>query len=482
MTKQTRKKSDTNVPDTTVQDIAHEEIKTDTSGYVTEIPKILTTDEQIKQELAKFNVAESAIAALKQNYGGLVIAGQDDKDGYKAVREAWGDVRSKRVSLEKKGLELRQSYTVITKAISKEEDRLIDLITPLEQDLHKKWKAIDDEKDKIQKALEDAEQKELMGRIEELQECGMSFSDGFYLIGDTISVDVASLRAMPQDQLDKLKTAVRAKAAEMKAEKERAAEAKRKEAEDLQRQQDELRKQREEFQKQQDEMKTQREELEKQQLAMSKHKLEIRVSKYLEIGMSQITTFALDFNNGYSETAILLTTIAEMTDQEFHDSIGKHQKFIADARKIREEHDLKVKHDQEILERKKRHISDLFEKIGMSYRFSSQDFKWSDANAERVFTMGELLELDDDTLMAELKKSDKLIADYKRNTETMNKLAAAEAEKEKNMLLSDKQRFDQLAAAIQEIADQINPESFKTAKWRNFFSSLKSNLIKLIQQ
>ena len=138
--------------------IPHEEMPHGNGAPVLQ-PTVATVDQQIKLELAKFTLADAGIAQLKKNYEGLEISGADDKEGYKKVREAWRDVQSKRTGLEKKGLELRGGYGVITKAIKAEEDRLVDLITPLEDGLHKKWKAIDDEKERVKKEQEQAEQK-----------------------------------------------------------------------------------------------------------------------------------------------------------------------------------------------------------------------------------------------------------------------------------------------------------------------------------
>src|SRR5690349_345249 len=125
-----------------VQDIPHEEVK---------LPDVTDPEAQIKTEIAKFNLADAAIEKLKQEYGSLTITDVKDKAGYDAVKAAWQDTRSKRTGLEKKGLELRGAYKIITKAIGKEEDRLIKLLEPLETELHGKWKAIDDEKERVKK-------------------------------------------------------------------------------------------------------------------------------------------------------------------------------------------------------------------------------------------------------------------------------------------------------------------------------------------
>lgn len=249
-----------------IQDIAHEVI--DRQEMVIHTPKVITVEDQIKLELAKFNIADSAIEQLRKNFGSLVISGPEDKEGYTTVREAWGEVRSKRTGLEKKGKELRDGYTVINRAISKEEDRLIYLLKPLEDDLYGKWKAVDDEKEKIKQEKQEAEQRELMARIEELQKFGMTLEGGFYSIGGTISVDIVTLRSMPEDKFLVLKSKAQAVFAQIEAEKAKEAEEKRQEQLRLESERKKLQEEKDELARQQAEMKKQRDELEKQQEAI----------------------------------------------------------------------------------------------------------------------------------------------------------------------------------------------------------------------
>src|SRR5687767_9052478 len=150
---------------TSIEDIPHEPIESQQAEQgAPKVEEAEVIDDQknleltISREIKRFQLADAGIEQLKKQYGDLVITGIDDKDGYKAVKAAWNEVRSKRTGLEKKGLAIRTDYTVVTKAVKKEEDRLIDLITPLEDGLYKKWKAIDDEKEAEKKRKEKEEQ------------------------------------------------------------------------------------------------------------------------------------------------------------------------------------------------------------------------------------------------------------------------------------------------------------------------------------
>lgn len=208
-----------------VQDVEHEEVKQ--NGHPAIIPQVLSEEQVISNEIQKFKVSDQRLQELQDQYGGLEIAGPDDKEGYKKVKEAWGVVRSTRTGLEKTGLELRRRFNAITKGIIKEEDRLSGPVGRLEADLYCKWKAIDDAKEleKAEKAR--AEQEILLARVNELIAAGMQQQDEFYQIGGTIAVDVATLRAFDAKRYNELLTAVRAKKSELDAAAEKAAEEQR---------------------------------------------------------------------------------------------------------------------------------------------------------------------------------------------------------------------------------------------------------------
>jgi len=65
-------------------------------------PKADPVDQTIKQEISRFGIADSAIAAFEEQFGSLVITDLDDKEQYDKVHEARMMMRDKRIEIEDK--------------------------------------------------------------------------------------------------------------------------------------------------------------------------------------------------------------------------------------------------------------------------------------------------------------------------------------------------------------------------------------------
>mgnify|MGYP001609035483 CR=1 FL=1 len=63
----------------------------------------------IKTELQKFNVADAVIAKMSAEYLPLKVKGLDDKEGLKKVHDARMVIKGKRIEVEKKRKELKES-------------------------------------------------------------------------------------------------------------------------------------------------------------------------------------------------------------------------------------------------------------------------------------------------------------------------------------------------------------------------------------
>lgn len=465
-----------------IEDVAHEEVpiidKPSTTG---EVVHILTIDQQISRELARFSPADAGISKLKEQYGALKITSQDDKAGYKAVKEAWNIVRSTRTGFEKKGKDLRSDYTVITKAISKEEDRLVELITPLEDDLYKKWKAIDDEKERVKREAEEAEQAQLMKRVEEIQILGMTFVDGFYQIGGTISVDVASLRGFNEDQYSKLKGAIQAKKAELdKAEADRL-EQKRKDDERLQKEQDDLKRQQDDLKKQQDDLRKQQEQLKRDQEAAAKIKRDNRINKLVDMGMTyNERQDMLEFDNGFKSVTHSGAMLFEMDDYGF----DEHTKILADL--IKESKDSKAKHYQELerlridTENHKKFIAASMDRAGFSFSYTNQSFFWEDKNTAIEISFSELIRLDESQVSEKAQAYGIKIQEAKKLTADKDKAEKEAADKEAKLALSDRDRFFADVAGIEAILTEIKPDDYKTKKFQGVAAKLKADIVNIL--
>jgi len=463
-------------------DVEHEVIETTTATNKENGGAILVDDQtRIKMEIAKLNVADAGIAVLKEKYGTLVIADASDKKGYEAVKKAWNEVRSTRTALEKKGLEIRNQFKVITTAVKAEEERLIESLDPLETDLYKKWKAIDDEKERAKKEQEEAEQKQLMARVEEVQTLGMAFKDGFYQIGDTIAVDVASLRMYNDEQYAKLKGAIDAKKKELDKIAADAAEKLRLENEQRQKEQDDLKRQQDDLKKQQDQLREQQEQLKRDQDAAAKIKRDNRINKLVALGMTyNERTDLFVHDNGFRTTTHGGADLFSLDDYGF----DEHAKIIAghitDNIADKAKHDQEVEAERQALENHKKFIAATMDRAGLNFSYTAQSFTWEDKNTAIEVTFAELIPLTEPEVSEKAQAIQAQIEEAKKATAAADKKAKDAADKEAKLALGDKERYQQEHSAIGAAALKMVPGEFKTKKYQqraqNFLDRL-SNLL-----
>lgn len=183
----------------------------------------------IQQELTKFNLPDKRIAELKEKYGELTISGPKDKDGYKAVREAWAEVRDTRLNFEDIGETLRQDAVKFSKSVIQEQKRIVGDVKPLEDELYGKWKAIDEAKKREQEETERKRQEILQARVGQLIEAGMIFRDGTYTL-EGISVSAVDLKKHSDFEWTSILAQVQTVASDIKRKKDLEAQASREEA------------------------------------------------------------------------------------------------------------------------------------------------------------------------------------------------------------------------------------------------------------
>src|SRR3990167_3384021 len=130
---------------------------------------------EIEQELKKFDIAEAVISQWSKDYMMLTVAGLDDKDGYKAVKEAKLTVKGKRVEVEKKRKELKEDSLRFGRAIDTEAKRITSLLEPIETYLQSQEDVIGKEAERIKLEAERIAKEKLQGRINTL----ISYRQGF---------------------------------------------------------------------------------------------------------------------------------------------------------------------------------------------------------------------------------------------------------------------------------------------------------------
>lgn len=361
---------------------------------------------------------------------------------------------------------------------------MVELIEPLETELHGKWKAIDDEKERIKKEKEEAEQAALLTRINEIQELGMSFKDGFYQIGETITVDVATLRSMPDDMYAKLKTAITNKAAEIQKARELEEEKRREEKAEQDRQAEQLRQEQQKLQAERDELEKQKRELEQQKIEAEKSKRYNRTNSLAAIGMSyDEREKVFVFDNGFSAVKKDAEEIFDGNTAKFDEQKSELEALIKQSRDRKAQHDEEKKREQESLDAKKKLIAELFEKVaGMSFSYTAQAFTWEDKNTALSVPFGNLVHLSDDELRKKAETTAQEIADAKKMTKDHDDKVAEQQRQEQQAALGDKERYDQFHEAICEAATKLVPEQFKTKKYQQRAGSFLERLTNLLKE
>jgi hypothetical protein len=305
-------------PDTSTEITPHE---------IVNAPARLTPEDQAKLEVKKFDLPRAWIAQKKADYKDLKISGAEDKDGYKKVEAAWQEVRGKRIATEKKREEIKGGYLVIGRAIDAEAKDLISLLREIEDPLNNALVEIDDLKKQAAAELERQAQLKLQNRVSELLENGMQFTGSYYSIGETISMDVVTLKSMKDDEftflLDKVKTTNRD-----------ILEAKRKKAQDDQDERDRIENQRKENERIAEENRLAQAAIDEQKRKLAATLLKMRTQQLTSLGMSFVYAnktfeFRIDGDRAFMGLDYVETAADEAFDAEL-------AKLTVDISKLKE--------------------------------------------------------------------------------------------------------------------------------------------------
>jgi hypothetical protein len=164
-----------------------------------------TTAEKIENGLQVLDQREAGLIALADKYKDLKIAGVEDKDGYKKVREARIELKNARVAVENDAYALRENAVKFQKAVVAREKQLV-LITLRTE------KALQEEEDKYKKALEEI-------RIEEERKRQAKIQDRINALAKfNCAIDLYDASTMPDDKFNELLTQAEI---DFKAEQER---------------------------------------------------------------------------------------------------------------------------------------------------------------------------------------------------------------------------------------------------------------------
>ena len=288
--------------------------------------KELTVEQIAANEVVKLDMNKVKIEQWKTEFGTLAIKDFTDKENYKKVKEAKATIRTARTGVEAKRKAIKADYIAIGKKIdgvaSEYTDALVEIETPLD-DMLAKW----EEWETAEKTRKDEEKKaEITRRVNVLKENGMTFDGNFYVVGDTMSMDIASIESMTIADFEALtyKVILEVKKQKEKAEeeeKERKAEQERKdkEAEELQKAQAALQKEKDELLEAQKNMRLQR--------------LNLREQLIVAAGLI-FNPGGLNycFRNDYTNQSVSKEELEQMGDASFNAALEEIKGYVSSAK------------------------------------------------------------------------------------------------------------------------------------------------------
>ncbi len=189
----------------------------------------LETDKLIDKsigELRKSTVTDQALAHLTAEYSALAIAGIDDLNGYKAVKEGASKLKKIRTSIKARREELTEPALKFQRALIAEEKRIVAIIEPLEAELNAKKKDYED-------AVEAKKREVYTQRVNALTQNGFQLINGFFVCGP-VQVHSDELARITEAQME-----VHIKHGQSELERRAAEEKRRQEEAERQRQEQE---------------------------------------------------------------------------------------------------------------------------------------------------------------------------------------------------------------------------------------------------
>ncbi len=229
----------------------------------------VTTEVFIVNELKKFEIEESQLTYLSNQYKDLKVKGVEDKEGLKLVRLARLTLKEARVDITKKGKQLRESAVKFQKAVIAREEELISLIKPTELLLEAEEDRIEEEKAAIKAEEERKENQRIQDMIDKLAtvECAVDYHQLKAITDEQFDIlyleAIDAYNAVLQKRIDEEKAKVQAA---IEAEKTKRAEEERiaKEKAEMEAEKAKLQKERDEFFAEQNKIRIEREQKEKE--------------------------------------------------------------------------------------------------------------------------------------------------------------------------------------------------------------------------
>lgn len=171
---------------------------------------VIRVEKEAETGIATFDANKAKIAEWKGKYAHLKFTSLDDTENNNLIEEGWRTARTTRLALEKREDFLKAPFIAASKKIGGVAGEYYVLLAEIENPLkeqREKLKAAKEE-EKNRAAIE--AEKEAARRVEVLKEAGLKFDGQFYYIGETISMDYGSIKAMTPEVFEKFVATVQA--------------------------------------------------------------------------------------------------------------------------------------------------------------------------------------------------------------------------------------------------------------------------------
>lgn len=193
-------KEDSLIPLTEAEHIPNEQPE---ENKVPGVSMIVTMDIDKDVKTLIVDVNKVVIADWKAKYAHLKFTTLEDKANNELIKEGFKTAQKARITVEKRETFLKAPYIAGSKKIGSVAGDYYSLLGEIEDPLKAQIK--------LMKAAEEAEEerklaeaeKEGTRRVEVLKEAGIKFDGQFYCIGETISMDYASIKAKTPEDFDK---------------------------------------------------------------------------------------------------------------------------------------------------------------------------------------------------------------------------------------------------------------------------------------
>lgn len=406
--------------------------KTATSEVEILSPEVIKEiDSKINTSLVRENITDKIICKLKEDYLPLVIKGQEDKEGFSVLVDARKHCKSLRVTASKICKAGRAEANAIAEAWITKEKEVTGAISEVEDILQAREDDYLKEKEAIKERERARIEEQASRRMHDLIKIGVALNGSYWALGGT-QYEAALVREADDDIYQDIYKAFYAEYELV--EKERLAEQAKKdeEARILKEQQDELTRKQKEFQYQQEAFRVQQEEeqarRDKEVQGRLKKRSEDRIAKLVKAGFEELPR---EVWTGANRFGVSMVEIRELHDEQF-------DKFIEESIPVIAE--FKERMAKEVEEKRQKDIEKArVEGVGKSRREMLKSI-----NGDAGVSDFELGNIPVEQWEQDYKVAQKL-------HEKRQKELSDQAEKERQELLGEKQKYEELVNAIKAI-------------------------------